>query len=147
MAVDYTVHGVTVRQRGLISVVVLATITLGIYGLIWIHKVNKEMKQMGMALGHKELANSKPGNTVLAFFPGIFIIFPAVIAFHNMGKRFETVQQITGRPNTYDMTLHWLLFLVGGGTWYLYMQSMMNTLWNDLDDQGRMAAAIPAPTA
>lgn len=148
MAVDYTVHGVKVKQQGLIAVLVLATITLGIYGLFWIHRVNWEMKQIGAALGHKELANSKPGkNTVLAFFPGILIIFPALIAFHNMGKRFEEVQVLTGRPKTYDMTLHWLLFLVGGGTWYLYQQSMMNTLWNDLDNQARAAGAISAPIA
>ena len=131
MADELQVNGVNVKIQSVWSVLGLSIITLGIYQMFWLYRINNECKQIGAAYGDAELAASKPGNTVLAMiFGGILLAIPTFIAFHNTGKRIRKAQGLIGvsPEGQLNMTLHWALLFITG-LWPLYDQAELNKAW------------------
>ena len=74
-----------VKVRNPWAVALLPIITLGIYHLVWWYKINKELKAYGEAKGYD--LGQNPTNSLLALFPGGFIIVPALITYWRGTKR------------------------------------------------------------
>jgi hypothetical protein len=144
MAREINIQGATVKEQNILLPVVWIMLTFGIYMLFWLYRVNREMRDVGAALGDTELAHSNPANTVLAWFPGALIIVPALISFHNTGERTIRLQRAAGMQyGTYSMAVHWLLFIVTGSFWHIYSQSALNSLWRMLEQQGGQSSNAP----
>ena len=73
----------------------LDALTLGVYGFFWFHFVNTELAALGRARGMSELGDD-PQRSTLAMFPGILLLVPALVAFHNTRGRIRAAQRLAG---------------------------------------------------
>src|SRR3954447_3160145 len=81
-------------------VAVLPLVTLGIYGLVWYYKVNREMADLGKATGRTEELGDSPGTSLLAVTLGALVIVPAILSVIHTFQRVQALQRITqsGEP-------------------------------------------------
>ena len=87
-------YGIQGKTRGPWVVWLLSIITFGIYFLVWYYKINNEARQYDPRI------DVEPGVSVLAIFPGSWIIVPPLISFYNTGKRIGQEQRAAGLPDT-----------------------------------------------
>jgi hypothetical protein len=74
----------------------LALITLGIYYYVWYYLINDELKDIGIAKGDQNLAQSSPTNSVIAVLVGGFLVVPPLISIYNTGQRIQRAERISG---------------------------------------------------
>ncbi|WP_198152763.1 DUF4234 domain-containing protein [Pseudofrankia sp. DC12] len=98
----------------------LPLITLGIYGLVWVYKTNRELSQYDRRI------TANPALSVLACTFGVILIVPPFLAAWRLGTRAAQAQQAAGVPEL-STGVAFLLFLVGFGP--LYLQSEINKIW------------------
>ena len=124
MAQDVVIAGQTFKKRNIIGVWLgLPLITLGIYSLVWIYKINDEARR------YLRDDSIRPGRSVLAFIPGFILIVPPYIAIYRLGKRIARMEEAAGLPSRVEPVLGLILsFLYGAYT--LYYQSHLNGLWD-----------------
>jgi hypothetical protein len=115
--------GARIKLRNPVTVLLLDLVTIGIYGLFWWYYVNREMAELGRAKGTTELGEN-PTNSVLALFPGGFVIVPAIITMINTGKRVKAAQRLSGQQEEANEWIGLLLLIVFApvGLWYLQEQ-------------------------
>ena len=113
------------KIRNPVLVVVWSLLTLGIYGIVWYYKVNKELAELGRAKGTEELGTS-PGTSVLAVTLGAIVIVPAIISMINTYKRITTAQRMAGVQQPLNGWIAIILALVLGPVLYAYLQSGQN---------------------
>jgi hypothetical protein len=113
-------YGLQGKRRGPWVVWLLAIITLGIYFLVWYYKVNNEGRQ------YDQRIDVEPGLSVLAMFPGSWIIVPPFISFYNTGKRVGQEQQAAGLPVTCNGWIGLILYVFVFGTGQIYYQYEIN---------------------
>ena len=77
-------------------VVGLTIVTLGIYSLVWYYRVNREMRDLGRALGDSELADSRPGRSVWAMVAGSLFVIPTIVTMGNAVHRLGRCERLTG---------------------------------------------------
>ena len=70
-------------------------LTLGIYGIFWFYYVNRELADLGRARGTSELGDD-PQKSLLAMFPGLLVLVPAAVSFHNFRGRVRAAQRLAG---------------------------------------------------
>jgi len=88
----------SVKQRRPWVVVALSVVTLGIYQLVWYYKINREMRDVGIACDDAELAGSSPVRSILAVTLGGLIVIPEVISLIGTVRRVQRVERLaTGR--------------------------------------------------
>jgi hypothetical protein len=77
----------------------LTVTTIGIYGACWYYFVNNELKDVGIAKGDENLAQSNPAMSVVAIVLGglTFWIAP-LLSIYNYGQRIKRAQRLTGIP-------------------------------------------------
>jgi len=139
VAESLTIGGVDVKIRHPWGAWALSLITLGIYGLVWWYKINRELRDYSAALG-KPLDND-PTLSVLALFPGGIVIVPAIWTNWTTPERIATVQEMSGQTNNKVMPLLSLvLALFALNVHIVYLQSALNGVW----EEARSPAA-PAP--
>ena len=81
----------TYKKRNVVAVWLgLPLITLGIYPLVWIYKVNDEARRF---LGDNSI---RPALSVLAFLPGGLLIVPPFIAIYRLGTRIARMEAAAG---------------------------------------------------
>jgi hypothetical protein len=117
-----------IKIRNPVTTLLLDLVTLGIYGLFWWYYVNREMADLGRARGTSELGEN-PTNSVLALFPGGFIIVPAIITIINTGKRIKAGQGIAGRQQEMNEWIGLVLMLVFAPVALWYYQEQLNKVW------------------
>jgi hypothetical protein len=78
------------------AVVGLSLVTLGVYGLFWYHRINREMRDAGRAHHDAELAASKPARSVWALVVGGFVIVPAVVSIARAAGRLDRCEALAG---------------------------------------------------
>jgi len=100
----------------------LPIITLGIYGLVWWYKINRELRDF-------DNPQSKPTNSLLAFLPGGLIIIPPFVSIFQAGKRIRQAQISAGLQPTCSPGLGLFLGFIYG-TYVLYYQSQLNKVWD-----------------
>jgi Domain of unknown function (DUF4234) len=129
MAYEMKIRGTEqeVKIRSPWAVALLPIITLGIYGLVWWYKINKEMKAYGEAKGYD--LGQNPTNSLLALFPGGIIVVPAIITLWRGTQRVQGTAKVAGK----EPVSGWLclvLCLVGLSiVYYAYLQSSLNKVW------------------
>jgi hypothetical protein len=116
------VTGLAGKRRNPVAVWLLAPITLGIYGLVWYYKINREARDMGI--------ESNPGNSLLAITLGAFIIVPPFVSIFRTGERIAASQRAAGIAPTCNPVAGLLLWIFVFGTGSLYYQSEMNKIWD-----------------
>jgi hypothetical protein len=101
----------------------LPIITLGIYGLVWIYKTNKEMAQFDPRI------QVNPTMSVLAFFPGFLLIVPPFVAAWRLSSRVAQAQRAAGVPEC-SPVLAFILWMFVLNTGVLYLQFEINKIWD-----------------
>ena len=115
-----------VKVRSLWAVALLPIVTLGIYGVVWWYKVNKEMKEFGDARGHD--LGQNPVNSLLALVPGFLIIVPPLVSFWRGTQRVQETSRVVGQePLSGWIAL--ILYLLLGIVFPAYLQSHLNKVW------------------
>ncbi len=120
-----------VKVRSPWAAALLPIITLGIYHLVWWYKVNKELKEYGEAKGY-DLGQS-PTNSLLALFPGGFIIVPALITYWRGTKRIMGAAKIAGKEPV-NGWISIILYLLIAPAFWAYLQVSLNHIWEQEAD-------------
>jgi hypothetical protein len=136
------------KKRNIFAPIGLSIITLGIYGLVWYYKTNKELAEIGRAHGTEELGTS-PGVSLLAVTFGALIIVPPFVSYFKFFKRQQAAAELLGTPetgfNAVGGMFLMLIYFIGS----IVFQNGQNTI---LEKQaqlpaGQAGATIPPPPA
>ena len=119
--------GASAKKRSPVAVAILSVVTFGIYSLFWWYFVNRELADLGRAKGTSELGDS-PAKSVLALFPGAFVVVPAIWTIVTTFRRVQAAQRLTGQTPI-NGWLGLVLFVVITPAYYAYMQSGLNGVW------------------
>ncbi|MEV6672749.1 DUF4234 domain-containing protein [Streptomyces sp. NPDC051162] len=114
----------------------LPLITLGIYGIVWHYKVNKEMAQFDSR------RHINPAMSVLAITLGIFLILPPYVSIFNTGRRISEAQRAAGLSPSCSGGLGLLLAFLGFHV--LYYQIELNKV---ADHYGQVEPGTQVPLA
>jgi hypothetical protein len=128
MAYEMQIRGTQseVKHRSPWAPALLPIITLGIYGLVWWYKINKELKEYGEAKGHD--LGQNPTNSVLALFPGGIILIPALITFWRGTKRVMGAARMAGKEPV-NGWIALILYLLIPPAFFAYLQVSLNHVW------------------
>jgi hypothetical protein len=127
MAEEVQIQGTNeiAKIRNPLGVIGLSIITLGIYGLVWYYKVNKELADIGQARGTEE-CGTNPVTSILAVTLGALIIVPALVSIYNFCKRLSAAERVTGTPPGMEPGLLFLLYIFLSPIAAYIAQSNMN---------------------
>lgn len=147
MAEEIQIQGSAYRGkvRNPLGIIGLAIITLGIYSFVWYYKTNKELAEVGQARGTEE-CGTNPLMSLLAYFPGSFVVIPPLVSSFRFCKRLSAAERVTGTAGGMEPVLLWLLwfssyFIVITGPIAAYIaQTNLNKV---LENQARGASAPP----
>ncbi len=138
------------KKRNVLAPVGLSIITLGIYGIVWYYKTNKELAEIGRAHDTEELGTS-PGTSVLAVTLGALIIVPALVSYWNWWHRQAKAAALLGRPeDAFSPVGGFFIMLFLSIVGMPIFQSVQNKI---IEAQAQVpvgsasSAAIPAPPA
>ena len=129
MAQELTVADAEVKIRHPWGAWALAIITLGIYGLVWWFKINREMRDYSAGRGHP-LGND-PTLSLLALFPGSAIIVPAIWTYWTTTERVATSEEMTGLRHRVSPWITLLLAVLVFSTHIVYLQYALNDVWRE----------------
>ncbi|MTD45427.1 DUF4234 domain-containing protein [Conexibacter sp. W3-3-2] len=116
------------RVRNPLGVIGLTLITLGIYGIVWYYKVNKELAAIGRAKGTEE-AGTNPVTSVLAVTLGALVIVPAVVSMFRTWKRLNVAEGLVGREPDMSAPVGFvLMFLLGPVGTYFFQRNLNRVL-------------------
>jgi hypothetical protein len=140
MAETVTINGQPYLKRNPLGVLGLSVITLGIYGLYWYYKVNEELQRF------ERDDTISPARSLLALFPGGFVIVPAVIAVYNTGMHVQKAEERLGVQSQLSAALLAVLVLVFSIAIGPYAQEHMNRIWDAASmAQGRAVPPVAPP--
>ena len=123
----------------------LAIVTLGIYYFVWYYKINREMRDLGRAVGAEDRLGTSPGTSLLAVTLGWLIIVPPFVSFYRTLRRIEAAQELTGTSERVSIALGYVLYLFALFFFpveMIYAQSELNKVWRA--DAARTAPAVLA---
>jgi hypothetical protein len=148
MAEELQIRGsqARVKVRSPWAAALLPLITLGIYHLVWWYRINCELRDYGNAKG-RDLGQN-PTNSLLALFPGAFIVVPALVTYWRGTQRVQEAARIAGREPVSGV-LAFLLYLFLSIGFSAYLQYSLNGIWESEADpvSGELPAAAPAQVA
>jgi hypothetical protein len=98
----------------------------GFYAIYWIWATAKDLSEYGKAKGFD--LGQNPTMTLLAIFPGCFIVIPALVAVYRQAKRIQQAQRLAGAEQ-YNGWLALVLYLVFSPAYYGFVQSELNKAW------------------
>lgn len=142
-----------VKLRNPVNTALLSLIPF--YALFWWYYINKEMVDLGRARNTDELGDS-PGTSVLALFPGGFIIVPALLSYWNTNGRILNAQRMASVPagEQINQAVSFILLIVFAPIGIWWMQNELNKVWANeteggaaLLQQGSAPGAVPAEPA
>jgi hypothetical protein len=128
------------RRRNPFAVAALHLVPF--YGLFWIHRLNKELRDEGRALGDEELAGTKPVATTLAVLPGVLLLVPAWVAYYRTGRRVLRLQRLAEVPQQ-DRIVPWVVlvnvmlatvFILPAFYTFGFLQHQANRVWRRYED-------------
>ena len=149
MTREVDAYGARAAVRRPLGIVGLNLITLGVYGVIWYHRVNVELRAYGRAYHDSELCGSNPRNSVLALVPGALLVVPPIVSAFGFAGRLRRAE----RYGQTEMTSGWLIGAMILTVIFIpaipgYVQSTLNQLWRRYPSPGAAAAAAEeAPPA
>ena len=102
------------------------------YSFWWWFRANRELADLGRARGTAELGTS-PGKSLLAVTLGSIIVIPAILSYLSTHKRIVAAQALTGQTPI-NGWISLLLYFVFSPAWLGYMQSGLNTVWENVGE-------------
>jgi hypothetical protein len=106
------------KLRGPFAVWLLSLVTLGIYGLVWYFKINRELRDFHPSI------QVKPGLALLA----LFVPIAGWVSIYNTGKRIGQAQQLAGLGSGCSgglgLVASWFFALHT-----VYFQGQLNRVW------------------
>ena len=135
---DIRIGSAQVRKRRSWVPWVLSLVTLGVYGVVYWYKINREMRDASASLGRP--LNNNPWLAVLAVTLGGLVIVPAILSVIHTARRVRAMEQLVApggewmgpsSPLTVVLALIW-------GFHTILLQSYLNRVWD-------IAAAPSAP--
>jgi hypothetical protein len=144
MAYEMNIRGTQdkVKIRSPWAVALLPIITLHIYTLVWWYRINREMSDYGKAKGFD--LGQNPTNSLLALFPGSFIVVPALITWWRGTKRVMGASSIAGKEPL-NGWIALILFLLLPWGFYAYIQVSLNDVWRE-EAEELPGQELPPPT-
>jgi hypothetical protein len=134
----------TGKVRNPLGVIGLMLVTLGIYGIVWYYKINKEMAATGQARGTDE-CGTNPVTSVIAVTLGIFILVPPFVSTYNTWKRLQACERLTGAPAGMEPGLGFLLSILLSPVGTYILQSNLNKVLQAQAGAAPVATPAPAP--
>lgn len=134
------------KTRHPLGIIGLIFITLGIYFLVWYFKVNKELAAIGKARNSDECGDN-PTTSLLAMFPGAFIIVPPYVSFYKASKRLNAAERLTGRPEGMSPVLMIVLYFVFSPIALWLFQNNLNKVLEAQASGGAGQLGAPAGAA
>jgi uncharacterized protein DUF4234 len=110
----------------------LVFVTLGIYYLVWYYKVNRELRDLGRAVGEEERFGRSPFTSLLAITVGWLIVVPPFVSFYKTFGRIEAAQDVAGTSTRVSIWLGFALYVIGVvflPVEVIYAQSELNRVW------------------
>lgn len=146
MAYEMKIRGTKdeVKVRSPWAAALLPLITFGIYHLVWWYRINRELRDYGRAKGYD--LGQNPTNSLLALFPGAFIVVPALITYWRGTKRVMGASRLAGKepPNGWIAII---LYLLLSPALWAYIQVSLNDIWRQEAEPLPGVEAPPAPAA
>jgi hypothetical protein len=106
---------------------------------VWYYKINNEARR------YLKDESINPGVSVLAITLGVVLLYiPPLMSVFRSGKRVRAMQERAGGPGTTSPGITLLLLFVLS-LWVVYLQSALNTVWDQASGPER--PAVPPPTA
>jgi hypothetical protein len=127
MAEELTIQGADVKIRHPWGAWALALVTLGIYGIVWWYKINRELRDYSAAKGQP--LDNDPTGSVLALVPGFLIIVPPFWTNWTTPSRVAEAQGMAGEHSRVVPILSMLLWYFVLGTHIVYLQYALNSIW------------------
>ena len=130
MAIEMSIRGTQapVKVRNPWAVALLPLVTLGIYHLVWWYRVNRELRDYGLAKG-EDLGQS-PTNSLLALFPGAILLVPPLVSYYRGVQRTQRASSLIGKePPSGWIAL--LLYLLLAPALWAYIQVALNDVWHE----------------
>src|SRR5215210_4622988 len=133
------------KIRNPLAPALLPFVTFAIYALVWYYKVNKEMAELGKATGRTEELGDNPTTSLLALFPGSFIIVPPLVSHYNAFKRQQALRSMTTPgDNGFEPGLGLLLSILILPVAYYLLQDSFNKAWQaQAGGGGQVGAGAP----
>lgn len=116
-----------VKVRSPWAVALLPIVTLGIYGLVWWYRINRELRDYGNAKGYD--LGQNPTNSLLAVFPGGIIVVPALVTYWRGVKRVMGASRLAGNEPL-NGWIAIILFLLLPPAFPAYVQVSLNDIWS-----------------
>jgi hypothetical protein len=133
------------KIRNPLGVIGLTLITLGIYGIVWYYKLNKELAEIGKGHGTDE-CGTNPTTSVLAITIGCFIIVPPFVSMYKTWVRLSAAERVIGTPEGMEPGLGFLLsILIGPVGTYILQSNMNKVLKHQVGGAAVEPVAVPAP--
>jgi hypothetical protein len=132
------------KIRHPLAVFLLALVTLGIYYLVWYYKVNRELRDLGRAVGEEDRLGRSPTTSLMAMLFGWIVIVPPFVSIYRTFRRIEAGQEVNGTTQRVSPLLGFVLFLIGLiflPVEVIYAQSELNRVWRAEAEQSAPAGA------
>jgi Domain of unknown function (DUF4234) len=123
-----------VKIRSPWAAALLPFVTFGIYHLVWWYRINRELRDYGRATGYD--LGQNPTASLLALFPGVLIVVPALITYWRGTKRVQGAARVAG-VEAINGWIALVLYLLLGPVYWAYMQVSLNDIWR------RVAVPLP----
>jgi hypothetical protein len=128
MAEEVVFQGAEVKIRHPWGVWALGIITLGIYHLVWWYKINRELRDYS-AMAGQPLGND-PTMSLLAVFPGSFVIIPPFWTIVTTSARIRRVREmVEGTPSSEPNGLLAVVLSLILGLQTVYIGYAINACW------------------
>jgi hypothetical protein len=128
------------KVRNPLGVIGLMMITLGIYGIVWYYKINKEMAEMGRARNTDELGTSPTTSLMAVLFGWILLFIPPLVSEYKTCARLNAAERQMGLQGM-EPGLLFLLWVFLGPVGHYIFQSNLNKV---LQVQAGIAPSGPA---
>jgi len=137
MAETLALGGYEFKKRHPIGVWALGLVTLGIYYFVWYYKINRELRDFGLALADPKL-HVEPAGALAAVTGGALLIIPPFISVWRTFKRIRRAEEIAGLEDPVSHVVGFLLFLIAAVFLPVempYAQAHLNRLWRHVHDE------------
>ena len=141
MAEIVAVDGQQYKKRNIFGVWLgLPLITLGIYGFVWWYKINDEARR------YLNDDSIKPGVALLALIPGFLLVVPVFVTIYKTAQRVQRMQEKAEARGRIEPVLA-LVAAFFSSLHVLYIQEMLNRVWEAEKARGSRAMSGPAPAS
>lgn len=115
-----------VKIRSPWAAALLPFVTFGIYHLVWWYRINRELRDYGLARGYD--LGQNPTASLLALFPGGLIVVPALISYWRGTKRVQGAARVAG-VEAVNGWIALVLYLLLAPVYWAYIQVSLNDIW------------------